>query len=159
MSNCTRMAAWNLGTTSRMVERNVVWRRASLRNVDVRALVAVAAGAAIGGVLRFAVVQAVVARLGGSQAFLATALINVTGSFAIGIVLELAGDRGALGRLERLFLATGVLGGYTTFSTFSYEAFALAGQGRFVVAAAYVLGSVVLGIAGVIAGIAATRAF
>ena len=126
--------------------------------MDVRALVAVAAGAALGGLLRFAIVQVVVARFGGSQAFLATALINVSGSFAIGIVLEFAGDRGAIGPLGRLFLATGVLGGYTTFSTFSYEAFALAAQGRLVVAGAYVLGSVALGIAGAIAGIAAARA-
>ena len=123
-----------------------------------RALGAVAAGAALGGVLRFVLVQFVVARFGGPQAFCATAFINVTGSFAIGVVLELAGDRGTIGPLGRLFLATGVLGGYTTFSTFSYEAFALAAQGRSVVAAAYVLGSVLLGIAGAVAGIAAARA-
>jgi len=126
--------------------------------VDVRAVAAVALGAALGGVLRFAAVQAVVARFGGTQAFLATAFINITGSFAIGVVLELAGERGAIGPLGRLFLATGVLGGYTTFSTFSYEAFALAAQGRLAVASAYVCGSVVLSIAGAIGGIAIARA-
>jgi CrcB protein len=58
----------------------------------------------------------------------------------------------------RLFLATGVLGGFTTFSTFSLDAVVLWERGEILLMSVYVLGSVVLGIAGLIAGLSLMRA-
>jgi fluoride exporter len=121
-------------------------------------ILAVGGGAALGGILRLLITQLVVARAGAGNAFYATLFINVSGSFLIGVVLELAQTRGDVQPLWRLFLATGILGGYTTFSTFSYEALALASGGAAVTAALYVLGSVALGIAAAYGGIAAVRA-
>jgi CrcB protein len=83
--------------------------------------------------------------------------INVSGSFLIGVVIELAQTRTGFPPLWRFFLATGILGGYTTFSTFSYEAYLLAADGLYASATFYVVASVALGIAGAIGGIALVR--
>ncbi len=125
--------------------------------IDARVLLAVGGGAAIGGILRLLVTQFVVARFGAGFGQYATMFINVSGSFLIGIVVELAQTRVGFPPLWRFFLATGILGGYTTFSTFSYEAFVLAADGLYASAALYVVGSVVLGIGGAIGGIALVR--
>ena len=122
-----------------------------------RVLAAVGGGAALGGILRLLVTQFVVGRFGPGFAQYATMFINVTGSFLIGIVIELAQTRIGFPPLWRSFLATGILGGYTTFSTFSYEAFVLAADGLYASAAFYIAGSVVLGIAGAVGGIALVR--
>lgn len=125
--------------------------------IDLRALVAAALGAAIGGTLRYLVIVVTVARLGAARAPLGTFAINVVGSFAIGIVLELALGRGSISPLWRTFLATGIIGGFTTFSTFSFEALALARGPGLGLAAAYVVASVGLGIGAAILGIALVR--
>jgi CrcB protein len=125
--------------------------------MDVRTLAVIGAGAALGGMLRFLVTQAVVGRVGAGYAQYATLFINVSGSFAIGIVLGLAQTRSDFPPLWRYFLATGILGGYTTFSTFSFEALTLATTGFAPLAALYVIGSVVLGIGGATLGVFATR--
>jgi CrcB protein len=125
---------------------------------DARVYLAVGVGAAIGGILRLLVTQFVVARAGAGLAFYATVFINISGSFLIGVVLQLSASRTDLSPLWRYFLATGILGGYTTFSTFSFEALTLASSGLWVTAAGYVLGSVALGIAGAYAGIVGVRA-
>lgn len=85
---------------------------------------AVAAGGAVGAVARYAVAL-LVAAVWRREFPLATFLINISGSFAIGFVVE----RAAIDPLIRLLLITGFLGAYTTFSTFEYEAWQLA-QGR-----------------------------
>ncbi len=126
--------------------------------LDLRVIFVVAGGAAIGGVLRLLITQFVVGRFGVACAFYATLFINVSGSFLIGVVIELSQVRADLHPLWRLFLATGVLGGYTTFSTFSYDAVTLASGGLIWSSVAYVAASVVLGIAGAILGVACTRA-
>jgi CrcB protein len=125
--------------------------------IDGRTLLAVGGGAALGGILRLLVTQLVVARFGAGFGQYATMFINVSGSFLIGIVVELAQTRVGFPPLWRYFLATGILGGYTTFSTFSYEAFVLASDGLYASATGYVLGSVALGIAGAVGGIALVR--
>ncbi|HEV7178960.1 MAG TPA: CrcB family protein, partial [Candidatus Baltobacteraceae bacterium] len=88
---------------------------------DWRALAAILAGGGIGSVLRYIVFVVVTQRVGPGFPW-STMLINVTGSLIIGIVFELSQTR-AIGmpHLMRLFLMTGVLGGYTTFSTFSLD--------------------------------------
>ncbi len=118
---------------------------------------AVACGAAIGGVLRLLVAQVVLARFRPARSHWATLLINVTGSFLIGVVLQLARARG-LDPLAATFLTTGILGGYTTFSAFAYEALHLALRPAQLLAAVYTAGSVALSIAGVCLGAAVVRA-
>lgn len=63
-----------------------------------------------------------------------TILINVTGSFLIAVVMELAAATGAISVELRLFLATGIMGGYTTYSSFNYETLRLASQGTWYLA-------------------------
>ncbi len=126
--------------------------------IDWRALAVVGLGAALGGILRLLITQAVVARAGSSYAHYATLFINVSGSFFIGVIIEIAQTRADLSPLWRYFIATGILGGYTTFSTFSFEALSLIGGGLAASAAFYVIGSVGLGIAAAFFGIATARA-
>ena len=127
--------------------------------MDFRTVVAVGLGAALGGVGRLAITQFVVARFGVSAIFYATLFINVSGSFLIGMVLEYLRVRADVHPLWRYFLATGILGGYTTFSTFSFEALAVFTTGTAFSAMLYIVASVSLGILGAILGVAAMRAF
>ena len=126
--------------------------------MNIREMAVVGGGAAIGGVLRLIVTQSVVLRLGSACAPYATLLINVSGSFLIGMVLGAAQARPEIHPLWRYFLATGILGGYTTFSTFSFEALALGSSGAISLAAAYIIASIVLGILGAFLGLLASRA-
>lgn len=87
----------------------------------------------------------------------ATFLINVSGCFVIGFLAILAEERGPVGPTGRLFWLVGVLGGYTTFSTFGYETFSLAREGSHALAAANAAGQVLLGLAAVWAGVAVAR--
>jgi CrcB protein len=87
----------------------------------------------------------------------ATFAINVTGCFGIGLIVALADERMALGPGLRLFLTVGVLGGYTTFSTFGYETIALLREGSVGAASFNVMGQVALGLLAVWAGAAAAR--
>jgi CrcB protein len=125
--------------------------------MDVRVFLTVGFGAALGGMLRLFITQSVVARVGAGYAQYATVFINVSGSFLIGVILGLAQTRTDFPPLWRYFLATGILGGYTTFSTFSFEAFTIASGGLMWSAAGYVAGSVALGIGGAILGVLGVR--
>jgi CrcB protein len=88
----------------------------------------------------------------------ATFLINVTGCFAIGFLGVLADERGSLGPEGKLFWMIGVVGGYTTFSTFGYETLALLRDGSLGAALVNAAGQVLLGLAAVwIGGIVAGR--
>jgi CrcB protein len=93
----------------------------------------------------------------------ATFVVNVSGCFAIGLLAALAEprglERGLLGPGARLFLLTGVLGGYTTFSTFGYETLLLGRAGQPGLALVNVAGQVVLGLLAVWAGGLASRLF
>jgi CrcB protein len=118
--------------------------------MDWRPLALVAAGAAIGGVLRYVVGYWTVARFGLQASWLATGFINVSGSLLIGVAAELA-TRGSMSQLARVFFATGILGGYTTFSTYALE-IALLTPGSAAMAALYAGGSVGFGVAAALAG-------
>ena len=89
--------------------------------------------------------------------FWATFLINVTGSLAMGMVIAYLAHRGNLSQNYRLFVATGMLGGYTTFSTFSLDAAVLIEKGKAGTACAYLVGSVVLGLVGLFGGMRLVR--
>lgn len=87
----------------------------------------VAAGGGLGAAARYLAGLWIVARFGADFPW-GTFFVNVTGSFVIGIVLVLV-ERGTLPAEARLFLAVGVCGGYTTFSSFSYETLQLLNGG------------------------------
>jgi CrcB protein len=132
-------------------------RRAEASRVNQWAAVAaVAAGGAIGSVLRFLIGTLSLQWLGPGFPW-GTFAINVSGSFAIGLVLQLAETRIGLSPYVRLFVATGVLGGYTTFSTFAYETYLLSRDALSAHSLWYGFGSVVAGVAAVLLGIALGR--
>jgi len=86
-------------------------------------------------------------------------LINVTGSFLIGMLMMLFINRPSISPNWRLFLVTGILGGYTTFSSFEWETFAALRSGAGIIAFSYVLLSVVAGLLGVWFGAALSSRF
>ena len=90
-----------------------------------------------------------------------TLIVNVAGSLAMGLIAGWFAFKSDLGLSQhaRLFLTTGVLGGFTTFSAFSLDAVLLWERGASVVAVAYVLGSVAASITGLFLGLAIVRAF
>ena len=120
-------------------------------------LAMVAAGGAIGASLRYLGV-AWVARLTGAG-FVGTMAVNVAGAFAMGVLAVILIERlpGEVGRLA-LFLITGVLGGFTTFSAFSLDALYLIERERYGMAAGYILGSVLLSILALFLGLKLARA-
>jgi len=115
----------------------------------------VAIGGAIGAAARY-LVGAWLSSLLGSDFPWGTFFINVTGSFLIGVVLVLV-QGGALPAGARLFVAVGILGGYTTFSTYSYETLGLVSDGNLVGALLNALGQVVLSLVSVYLGVVAGR--
>jgi fluoride exporter len=96
-------------------------------------------------------------RVWGSAWPAGTLFINVSGSFAIGLFLTLAAEKWGLSPAYRYFVATGFLGGYTTFSTFEYETQRLVEAGAAASAALYVASSVILGFGAALAGVALAR--
>ena len=122
------------------------------------AIAAVAVGGAIGSVLRYLISSWFVARATSGFPW-GTFAINVTGSLAIGVVLQLALSRSGLNPYVRLFLATGILGGYTTFSTYAFEVYNLGATAPPLQSVAYGLGSVVAGVVAAYAGTLLVRAF
>jgi CrcB protein len=112
-------------------------------------------GAGLGGMARHGVGVAAL-RLGSSFPY-GTLAINVLGSILMGLFTGWFALRGGSQAL-RLFIATGVLGGFTTFSSYSLEAVLLLERGETGAALAYILGSVVLGLAGLFLGLALMRA-
>lgn len=113
--------------------------------MDVKAILAVGIGGGIGAILRYLVGALFLQRFGPGFPW-GTFVINVTGSFLIGVVAQLALTRAfGITPTVRLFAATGVLGGYTTFSTFSLDTLTLAGDGAAPLAALYAAGSVAAG--------------
>ena len=112
----------------------------------------VTAGGGIGSLVRYVVGTAITQRFGGRFPA-GTFIINVTGSFLIGMLMTLLTERLAPHPHWRLLLVVGFLGGYTTFSSFEYETFQSARSGGHWLALGYVLASVVLGYLGVWLGV------
>lgn len=119
-------------------------------------VVLVAAGGAVGSVARYLVGVWSVRVLGLAFPW-GTLIVNLVGSFAIGLLAELIARRFNASMELRLLLVTGFLGGFTTFSAFSLDTIALYERGQVTTAAVYVLVSVVLSLAATFAGMAAIR--
>lgn len=117
----------------------------------------VAVGGALGSVARYLVGTLVQARAGAGFP-VGTLLVNVTGSLLIGVLMRWATAGSAIGPEMRVLLVTGICGGYTTFSTFSYETVALLEDGEHARALLYVVLSVALSLAATAAGFALARA-
>jgi CrcB protein len=113
-------------------------------------------GGGLGATLRH-IVNINCPRLFGTAFPYHTVIINITGSSVMGLIAGYLALKGEASQPWRLFLMTGILGGYTTFSAFSLDAALLYERGELGSAALYVLGSVVLSIAGLFAGLALMR--
>jgi CrcB protein len=115
-------------------------------------------GGGVGAALRHGINILVGRTLGGGFPY-ATLFINISGSLIMGLVAAYFAFKGDASQHWRLFLTTGILGGYTTFSAFSLDAALLYERGAIGLAALYVLASVVLSIAGLVAGLYLVRHF
>jgi CrcB protein len=120
------------------------------------AYVLVFLGAGLGGALRHGV-NVAAARLLGIGFPFGTLIVNVVGSLAMGLIVEYLALKGEASQQWRLFLATGVLGGFTTFSAFSLDAALLYERGEIGMAVFYVAASVLLSLAGLAIGMWAIR--
>jgi fluoride exporter len=113
-------------------------------------------GGGLGATLRY-LINVTCARTLGTGFPWGTFLINITGSTVMGLIAGYLALKGEASQPWRLFLMTGILGGYTTFSAYSLDAALLYERGELASAALYVVGSVVLSIAGLFAGLALVR--
>jgi CrcB protein len=119
-------------------------------------ILAVAAGGALGSVARY-LVGIGSAKLFGTNFPWGTLIINVTGSFLIGAFVGLFATKWDLSQAGRIFLTVGICGGYTTFSTFSLDAWYLIERGQTLSSAAYMLTSTVLSVSTLIAALHLVR--
>ena len=115
-------------------------------------------GGGIGAALRHGVNLLSARFLGGGFNY-ATLFENVSGSFVMGLLIGYFAFKGGVSQHWRLFLTTGILGGYTTFSAFSLDTILLYERGELGLAALYVALSVALSLGGLMAGMALVRHF
>jgi fluoride exporter len=117
----------------------------------------VALGGALGSLLRYLTGMATIRLLGPFLPW-GTFTVNIVGSFCIGLLMEWIARKMNASADVQLFLVTGVMGGFTTFSSFSLDVLSLAERGDVLWSMAYVLATVGLGIAAVFGGVAVGRA-
>ena len=119
-------------------------------------LLAVAIGGAVGSLLRYFVASAI--QHPTVQFPWGIFVVNVTCGFLMGVIVELSALRLNISPEVRAFLTVGILGGYTTFSTFSLDSALLIQRGAYMAAAGYIIGSTMLSITALFAGLAVVRA-
>lgn len=119
-------------------------------------VLAVAVGGALGSVARYLVVGQVTRWLGATFPW-GTLAVNVVGGLTIGLLVGAMALKWSVTQDMRLFLITGILGGFTTFSAFSLEVALLAERGATVAALAYIVSSVALSVGAVFVGMALIR--
>jgi fluoride exporter len=117
---------------------------------------AIAAGAAVGGLARYWVATAIQQRMGVTFPW-GTLAVNVTGSLLLGFILRYALATPGLSLEVRALLTTGFCGGYTTFSTFSYETAALLEDGQYERAGLYAFGSMLVALLATFGGFVLAR--
>lgn len=118
----------------------------------------VAIGGAFGSVCRY-LVGVGAGRLLGPDFPFGTMIVNITGSFIMGLFIELLALKLDGSESLRLFVAVGILGGFTTLSSFSLDTVVLFERGSAATAAVYVAGSIILSLAALVAGLHLVRAF
>lgn len=116
-----------------------------------KVILAIGIGSFIGGISRYLLSQLVQSKFLSTFPF-GTLGVNIIGCFLIGLVFGLA-DRGNLTQEWRLFLATGMMGGFTTFSAFSNETVSMLRDGQLWYASVYIVSSVLLGLIATFIGI------
>jgi CrcB protein len=116
----------------------------------------IALGSAMGGVARY-LLGGLIQRFSGGSFPSGTLLVNLTGSFLLGFLYRYASDSAAITPEVRALLTIGLCGGYTTFSTFTYETVRLLEDGETVRAIVYIGLSVLLGLGAMVLGLAAGR--
>lgn len=119
-------------------------------------LLLIAVGGAIGTALRYGLAEGMVRWLGRGFPY-GTLAANVIGSFLLGVVMESVGEREVLGVPLRLVLGTGVMGGFTTYSSFNLETIRLAEQGAWGRAGLYLAATLVVCVLAGLAGVALAR--
>lgn len=117
----------------------------------------VGAGGFIGSAMRFVVSSTVQRLVAPGLMPYGTLAVNVIGCLAIGLLAGIAESRQMLEPAQRLFLMAGILGGFTTFSAFALETFALVQDGTWVRAVANILAQLILGLGACVAGYALGR--
>lgn len=116
-------------------------------------------GAGLGGVFRFLMSQSVQRMFGETSFPIGTFSVNMAGCFIIGFLAQLSEAKGLFGPELRVLLFVGILGGYTTFSSFAFETFQLIRDGEFLYAAANAVLQTFLGLLCVWAGWVIARLF
>lgn len=120
-------------------------------------LLAVGVGGGIGALIRYFVAGAIQSAAWPGYPW-GIFVVNITGGFVMGLIVELSALKISLTPEMRAFLTTGILGGYTTFSTFSLDSVLLIERGQYGTAAIYVVGSTLLSILALFAGLWLVRA-
>ena len=118
---------------------------------------AVFVGAGLGGMLRHGVNRASLAVLGPAFPY-GTLFVNIAGGFLMGVMAELFLVKGGGSQEFRLFLTTGLLGGFTTFSAFSLEAALMWERSDYTALGSYIIASVLFSVVALVFGMAAVRA-
>ena len=114
----------------------------------------VMAGGAAGSLARYLVTRAFVQGFPNWTFPTGTFFVNVTGSFAIGVLMTLFAERLRLPAYWQLILVTGFLGGYTTFSSFEFDTYLAVRGGNYWLALGYLVGSVAMAYAALLGGVA-----
>jgi CrcB protein len=120
-------------------------------------LALVGAGGAVGAIARFLAGQTFLRVFGPTQPYLATLIVNVAGGLFMGLLIGILAFKVDGGERWRLLLGVGVLGGFTTFSSFALEAVALFDRKAYGVMTAYIIGSVALSILALMFGLLLAR--
>lgn len=115
----------------------------------------IAIGGALGSLARY-LLSTFVLRVSGTLFPLGTFVVNIVGCIVFGAIAGATSQRVQLSSTMRLFLLTGILGGFTTFSSYTFESFALIRDGQFVWAATNIIGQVIAGLVGLWVGYVVT---
>lgn len=114
-------------------------------------------GAGLGGVLRYGVGNGAMRLVGTEHAFVGTLTVNLVGAFVLGALVEVWAFHSPAGPYDRVFFVTGLLGGFTTFSAFSFEVMVMLQRQQPEYAVVYAFGSVLGALVAMVMGVGVAR--